>query len=128
MNETCTPQYSGICRLLQQYADNNRKLVDGLFETFLKRAKRLKQRRERSGLLLSEDWLEEEEILCDELVRLNRQRAAMRQANAALADAIKREEEEWLAKEEARLEAEAAKREEQELSALLADDSVYGNA
>jgi hypothetical protein len=128
MKENYSPYVSEICRLLQQDADDSRKLADELFETFLKRAKRLKQRREHSGQLLSEDWLEEEEFLCDELVRLNQQRITVREANAALADAITREGEARIAEEEARREAEEEKLEEEIWSDMLASDFVYGNA
>jgi hypothetical protein len=128
MKEDYSPYHSEICRLLQQDADDSRKLADELFETFLKRAKRLKQRREHSGQLLSEDWLEEEEFLCDELVRLNRQRRTVREAKAALADAITREGETRIAEEKAKREAEEEQLDEQKRLNILASDYVYGNA
>ncbi len=128
MKETYTPQYSETCRLLQQDAEDNRKLADDLFNAFLKRTERLKRREERKCSLSSQDWVEEEEILCDELSRLYRQLKTTRQANAALADAIRREEETWIAEEEARLEADEAEQLDQALWDMLVDGAVYGNA
>ncbi len=128
MKETYTPQYSEICRLYKQDADDNRKLADDLFNAFLKRAERLKQKEECKGSLFSEDWLEEEQILTDELSRLFKQRKTVRDANAALADATTQEEKAWISSEQARREAEEAEQLDQALWDMLVDSDVYGNA